>query len=147
MSQLTPRLNRLLTIFFAILLAVQVVYLLIGFASIPIYYQRVIDQAVPTVMVYGTAQLSDELVSQMAAERGLSLEHYAVYQIVLSSMAAAIPLAVTAVIACRSCRVWFAWFTAFIIVFLGAFALDDQTLAAWQRWGRKRCGQSGWLSG
>jgi hypothetical protein len=130
MKQYSSTVNRLLTIFFAILLAGQVIYLLIGFASNLRYYQRVTDRSMPTVVVYGEVQLSNEGVSQMAADRGLSLEQYALYHIILSSVAAVIPLAVAAVIAWRARWLWFAWFTAFIIVFLGASALDNQTLAA-----------------
>ncbi len=130
MNQHSATVNRLLTIFFALLLAGQVIYLLVGFASTLRYYQRVTDRSMPTVVVDGRVQLSNEGVSQMAADRGLSLEQYALYHIVLSSAAAVIPLAVAAVIAWRARWTWFAWFTAFIIVFLGVSTLDDQTLAA-----------------
>jgi len=71
MKQYSSTVNRLLTIFFAILLAGQVIYLLIGFASNLRYYQRVTDRSMPTVVVYGEVQLSNEGVSQMAADRGL----------------------------------------------------------------------------
>jgi hypothetical protein len=124
------RYDRLLTVCFAVLLAIQVLYPLIGFASIPSYYHRVTTQTVASVVYYGEVQISDELVAQMASERGLSLTQYAVYRIVLSMAAALIPLTIAALIVRRARWQWFAWFTAFVIVFLGESALSEQTLVS-----------------
>jgi len=96
------RYDRLLTVCFAVLLAIQVLYPLIGFASIPSYYHRVTTQTVASVVYYGEVQISDELVAQMASERGLSLTQYAVYRIVLSMAAALIPLTIAALIVRRA---------------------------------------------
>ena len=122
--------DRLLTICFAVLLAIQVLYLLIGFASIPTYYHRVTTQTVESVVYYGEVQISNELVAQMAAARGLSLTQYAAYRIVFNALAALIPLMVAALIVRRARWQWFAWFTAFVIVFLGESALSEQTLVS-----------------
>ena len=75
------RYDRLLTICFAVLLAIQVLYLLIGFASIPSYYHRVTTQTVESVVYYGKVQISNELVAQMAAARGFraDITHMAVH--------------------------------------------------------------------
>ncbi len=45
-------------------------YLLIGFASIPSYYHRVTTQTVESVVYYGKVQISNALVAQMAARGG-----------------------------------------------------------------------------
>ena len=124
------RYDRLLTVCFAVLLAIQVLYLLIGFASIPSYYHRVTTQTVESVVYYGKVQISNELVAQMAAARELSLTQYAAYRIVFNTLAALIPLMVAALIVRRARWQWFAWFTAFIIVFLGEVALSEQTLVS-----------------
>ena len=123
-------LNRLLTIIFAMLLAAQVLYLLIGFASAPVYYHRVTAETIEPVVYYGKVQISNELVAQMADERAMSLTQYAVYRIVVNALAALIPLMVAALIVRRARWQWFAWFTAFIIVFLGESALSEQTLVS-----------------
>ncbi len=122
--------NRLLTSVFAVFLAIQVLYLLIGVASIPLYYHRVTTQTIEPVVYNGKVQISNELVVQMAAERGLSLMQYAAYRIVFNTLAALIPLAVAALIVRRARWQWFAWFTAFIIIFLGESALSEQTLVS-----------------
>jgi hypothetical protein len=131
MKNQPSRVNRLLTVFFAVLLAIQVLYLLIGLASIPRYYQRVTTQAIGVekpVVYYGEVQISNETVSQMAVERGLSLAEYATYRIIINVVAALTPLAVAALLVWRAGWQWFAWFTAFIIVFLGESVLSEQML-------------------
>ena len=112
------------------LLAVQLLYLLIGFASIPSYYHRVTMQTIEPVVYYGQVQMSNELAAQMAEARGLSLTQYAAYRIVFNALAALIPLMVAALIVRRARWQWFAWFTAFIIVYLGESALAEQTLVS-----------------
>ena len=123
-------LNRLLTIFFAVLLAVQVLYLLIGFASIPLYYHRVTAETIEPVVYYGKVQINNELVAQMASARGLSVKQYAAYRSVVNAIVALIPLLIAALIVRRARWQWFAWFSAFIIVFLGEYVLSEQTLVA-----------------
>ena len=120
----------MLTICFAMLLAVQVLYLVIGFASVPLYFHRVTTQAIEPVVYYGQVQISNELAAEMAAERGLSLAQYVAYRIIVNTLAAVIPLAIAALIVRRARWQWFAWFTAFIIVYLGESALAEQTLVS-----------------
>ena len=128
MNSHSAGLNRLLTVCFAVLLAVQVLYLLIGFASIPLYYHRVTAETIEPVVYYGKVQISNELVAQMAVERGLSLTQYAAYRSVVNAIVALIPLLIAALIVRRASWQWFAWFSAFIIVFLGENVLSEQTL-------------------
>jgi hypothetical protein len=128
MNRQSSIINRLLTIFFAAMLTIQVGYLLIGLASHPVYYHRVTTQTIEPVIYYGEVQISNELVAQMATERGLSLVQYAIYRIIVNTLAALIPLGLAILIIWRSKGQWFAWFTAFIIVFLGESVLSEQTL-------------------
>ena len=108
MNSHSSGLNRLLTIVFAVLLAVQVLYLLIGFASIPLYYHRVTAETIDPVVYYGKVQISNELVAQKAAERGLSLTQYAAYRVVVNAIVALIPLAIAALIVRQARWQWFA---------------------------------------
>ena len=130
MNRHPSNINRLLTCFFAVLLMIQALYLLAGFASIPLYYHRVTTQTIESVVYYGKVQISNELVAEMVAARGLSLSQYAAYRIVFNTVAALIPLVIAALIVRRARWQWFAWFTAFIIVFLGESALSEQTLVS-----------------
>lgn len=130
MNSHPSNINRLLTCFFAVLLTIQALYLLAGFASIPLYYHRVTTQTIESVVLIGKVQISNELVAEMVAARGLSLPQYAAYRIVFNTLAALIPLVIAALIVRRARWQWFAWFTAFIIVFLGESALSEQTLVS-----------------
>ncbi len=122
--------NRLLILCFALALAINVGYMIVGLASIPAYYERVTTQTVEPYVVGDRTVISNELVAKEAAERGLSLSAYAVYQAALNCVMALVPLAVAAVVVWRARRQWFAWYTAFLIVFLGAYALVDQVYVA-----------------
>ena len=122
--------NRLLILCFAIALAINVGYTFVGLASIPTYYERVTTQTVEPYVVADQTVVSNELMEREAAERGMSLSAYAVYQIVLNCVLALVPLAVAAMVAWRARGQWFAWYTAFIIVFLGEYALAEQAYVA-----------------
>jgi len=128
MNKHSSNINHLLTIFFAVILMIQVGYLLIGIASHPVYYHRVTTQTIEPVIYYGKVQISNELVARMATERGLSLVQYANYRVIANTLAALFPLGLAILIIWRSKGQWFAWFTAFIIVFLGESVLSEQTL-------------------
>ncbi|MCW5861245.1 MAG: hypothetical protein KIS63_23305 [Caldilineales bacterium] len=130
MSDQSSRFNRLLTMFFALLLAIQVVYLVVGYVSIPMYFHRVTTQTVEPVVYNGQVQYSNELVAQMAAVRGLSLSQYAAYRNIINGLMGLAPLVVAALIIWRARWQWFAWYTAFIIVFLGEYVLAEQTQIA-----------------
>jgi hypothetical protein len=122
--------GRLLAFCFALALAVNVSYTLVGLASIPAYYERVTTQTIEPYALAGITFISNEMVAKEAAERGLSLPAYAGYQVVLNSGLALAALAVAAVVVWRARGWWFAWYSAFIIVFLGEYALAQQVYAA-----------------
>ena len=122
--------NRLLILCFAIALAINVGYTFVGLASIPTYYESVTTQTVEPYVVADQTVVSNELMEREAAERGMSLSAYALYQMVLNCVLALVPLAVAAMVAWRARGQWFAWYTAFIIVFLGEYALAEQAYVA-----------------
>jgi len=122
--------NRLLILCFAVAMVVNVGYTLVGLASIPSYYERVTTQTVEPYVVANHTVVSNELEAKEADERGMSLSAYAIYQIVLRSVLALVPLTVAAMVAWRAHKQWFAWYTAFLIVFLGEYALAQQVYAA-----------------
>ena len=120
----------MLILCFAVAMVVNVGYTLVGLASIPSYYERVTTQTVEPYVVANHTVVSNELEAKEADERGMSLSAYAIYQIVLRSVLALVPLTVAAMVAWRARRQWFAWYTAFLIVFLGEYALAQQVYAA-----------------
>jgi hypothetical protein len=122
--------NRWLILCFALALVINVGYTLVGLASIPTYYERVTTQTVESYVVADQTVVSNKIMEREADERGMSLSAYAVYQIVLNCVLALVALAVAAVVASRARRQWFAWYTAFIIVFLGEYALAEQAYVA-----------------
>jgi hypothetical protein len=128
MGKYSSGFNRLLTIFFAVILIIQLAYLLIGLASIPVFYQRVSTQTIEPVIYYGEVQISNELVAQMAANRGLSVSQYAIYRIIVNTLAIFVPLGLAILIVWRSKGQWFTLFTAFTILFLAEYVLSEQTL-------------------
>jgi hypothetical protein len=105
--------------------AIQLVFLLIGLASLPGYYQRVATRTVEPVLLYGQVMTDNDLIAQAAAERGVSPASYALYRGAFQAAAALIPAALALVILWRARRHWFAWFTAFTILFLGVSNLSD----------------------
>src|SRR5215213_9974077 len=105
--------NRLLILFFAFALAFNIGQMFLGVASIPTYYQRVTTHTIEPY-VAGAVVINNETVAKEAAERGLSLPAYALYESLLHSVLALVPLMVAAVAAWRARGQWFAWYTAFI---------------------------------
>ena len=69
----------------------QALYLLAGFASIPLYYHRVTTSDYHRSLLR-KVQISNELVAEMAAERGLSLTQYATYRIIVNTVSGADPI-------------------------------------------------------
>jgi hypothetical protein len=122
--------NRLLILCFAVALVINVGYTLIGLASIPAYYERTTTQTVEPYVIANQTVVSNASVAKEAAERGMSLSSYATYKIVLDCVLALVPLTVAALVTWRARRQWFAWYTAFIIVFLGGYALAEQVYVA-----------------
>jgi len=129
-SRSSPIRNRILTVIFAGLCTIQASYLLVGLASLPLYYQRVSTQTVEPALLYEQVFSSNQIVAQAAANRNMPLPQYALYRNVFNAISALFPAAVALLIIWRARWHWFAWFTAFIIFFLSNSALNDQITVA-----------------
>lgn len=120
------RSNRVLTIFFAALFFINVAYLLLGFASIPRYYERVTTLSIPQSKVSFATYPTNEGVQQSASEHGMTLPQYALEQILFHSAFVLLFMSVALLIVFRARWNWFAWFSAFFLVFIAEFALFDE---------------------
>ena len=123
-------LNRVLTIVFAILVAIEIGYLVVGLASIPTYYQRVTQQTIETTQLFGREFVSNAWIAQAAEQRNLSLTQYALYRIISSTLATLIPAVIALFMLWRARQQWFIWLTAFTIIFLGQSNLGELTIVA-----------------
>jgi hypothetical protein len=122
--------NRVLTILFMVLCTVNFGYLLVGFLSIPGYYERVTTLTIQLYDVPGANYPTNESVKQAATEHGLTLSKFAIEQIVFHSGVVLLFLAVSGVIVSRARWNWFAWYSAFFLVFIAGFAFYDQVYVA-----------------
>jgi hypothetical protein len=124
------RVNRALTILFAGLLAVNFAYLLLGFLSIPGYYERVTSLTIQPNDVPIANYPTNESVEQSAVEHSMTLSQYAVEQIVFHSAMVLLFMAVAVVIVSRAKWNWFAWYSACVLVFIAEFAFYDEVYVA-----------------
>jgi hypothetical protein len=121
---------RLLIAFFALVLACNGAYLIAGLASVPAYYQHVTTQTIEPYVVGTTPTLSNDMAAHEAVERGLSLQGYALLQIILAVGVALALAGTAALIVWRARQQWYAWYTAFVFVFLAGYVLRDVTTVA-----------------
>jgi hypothetical protein len=77
--------NQFLTTLFVLLCTVNFGYLLVGFLSIPGYYERVTTLTIQLYDVPGANYPTNESVKQAATEHGLTLSKFAIEQIVFHS--------------------------------------------------------------
>jgi hypothetical protein len=126
----TPLHERLLTLFFAALLFLNVGYVLVGIASIPLYYERVTTLTIEPYVFGGHDVASNALVQHEAAKRGLMLTQYAVEQLVFSLVFALPIVALATFIVWRARWNWFAWYSAIILLFIAEYALASQVYVA-----------------
>lgn len=124
------RTNRILTLVFAALLALNVAYLLAGFVSIPRYYERVTTLTIEPYPMPAASYLTNEQAAQNAAKHNMTLPQYAVTQVVYHSLIVLLCLTVALLIVLRAGWNWFAWYSAFILVFIAEFAFYDEVFVA-----------------
>jgi hypothetical protein len=124
------RANRPLTIFFAALFFCNFAYLLLGFLSIPRYYQRVTTLTIQQLDMPAANYPTNDSVQRGAVARGLTLSQYAVEKIVFNSAMVLLCMAVAVLIVARAKWNWFAWYSAFFLVFIAEFAFYDQVIVA-----------------
>lgn len=124
------RQNSILQYLCAFLLLYVASVILISFASIPLYYQRVVAQAVPALVVGGETWVSNELVAQWAFERGMDLRTYALYTFTLNIIVTLGFATVAGVILWKAHRKWFHWFTALVLLFVPTGMLWELTMVS-----------------
>jgi hypothetical protein len=115
--------ERLVIALFAFAIAVNTVVVLAGFISVPTYYQRIVSQTA-TLPPVGSGFTNDSY-TQEAAERGVSIELYAVSRIAMNNLVALIFLGVALLLVARGRQKWFAWYTASMFVFFAGYALTE----------------------
>jgi hypothetical protein len=122
--------NRLLIAVCAALLILMAVLYAVMLAGVPLYVQRVAQGDVPTLLLGGRSDVSNEIVAASAAARHLSLEAYAVYFLGLNFFIAAGFWAAAALVLWKAGRGWFRWFTALVLVFFPSGSLHQVSLVA-----------------
>lgn len=122
-----PRIRIL--IFFA-LLVITLSQEALSLAGIPLYYQRVVSRNIPEVSYQGQVKISNELVAENAAIRGMDLHTYAIYTIVTNLLNTLVYFGIAALILWKAQGEWFRWFTAFILIFIPGGGLFTFTLAS-----------------
>jgi hypothetical protein len=124
------RANRILTIIFAVLLMVNVGHLLMGFASIPVYYERVTTLTIPPYDSAIGNYPTNESVVHNAETHKMTLAQYAVTQIVYHSVIVLLCLVVAILLILRAGWNWFAWYTAVLLTFIAGFAFFNEVYTA-----------------
>jgi hypothetical protein len=117
------RRDRVLSRLFATLALIMLASHVVSIANMPLYYERVVNGTVPTVLLGDVPQISNDLVGQRAVARSLTLEHYAAYTIALNLLITIGFVGAALLIALRAGRIWFRWFAVFVLVFVPSGSL------------------------
>ncbi len=124
------RLNRLRIAACAVLLVlVAAQYLLILFEA-PIFYQRVVDRDVPVLGIGGASDVSNEIMAAKAAARGLSLEAYALYYLLVVFGSAAPFWVAAALVLWKHGGEWYRWLTALMLFFFPSGLMSSISFVA-----------------
>ncbi len=107
------RTQRILSIVFAGLVVLNVLHLLLGFASIPRYYERVTTLTIPADLIPGAIVPTHASVQNDAVKHGMTLSQFALEQIVFASAMVLLFMTVALLIAARARWNWYAWYSAF----------------------------------
>jgi hypothetical protein len=123
--------ERFLTALFAVMIVVNLGYLVMGFLSIPVYYQRVTSLTIPEIVsMPGSNYPTNEMVKESAAAQGLTLSQYALVQIVFHCALVLLFTVVAVVIVLKAGRNWFAWYSAFFLIFIAEYAFFHEVYIA-----------------
>ena len=118
----SQNLNCWLTRACAALIAIDLLHIPLGLASIPRYIQRVTTLTIP---VYGTGignVLTNELVLAQASARGMTLPIFAWYLLSIQLFASLIFTMMGGLVLWRARDHWFGWFTVHVLLFLNSYA-------------------------
>lgn len=114
----STRFNSLLRAVCAFLLVLCVIEFAYSVASIPLFYQRAINQTLPDLQYEGLDQVSNASIAQEAAARGMSIANYVIYRITLDGFFSLVFYTVAYLILRKARGKWFLWFTALILFFV-----------------------------
>ena len=127
---LSNRSQRWFVVACAILLAITAIFIVLGLASIPGYYVRVVNRTVPTVSSIFQTEISNATIAGQAAARGMDLNTFAVYNI-LRNLILTLGFEIVAVLVIWKARgEWFRWYTAFVLIFVPTVGLAEFNLVA-----------------
>lgn len=101
-----------------VILLFDVLVIVVAIASMPVYYQHVVNQTMPALNTGYAIVMSNERIAQEAGIRGFSLSTYALYSIVRDLIYTFVFAAVAFLIVLRARGNWFSWFTASILAFV-----------------------------
>ena len=124
--------QRLLIALCAAGLVFVAVHYVIAFAAVPRYIQRVTDGEVPASVVGGEADVSNELMAEEAAKRGLSLRGYALYSLALSFGIAAAFCAAAGLVLWKHGGDWVRWLAALLLFFFPTGSLFSVAIIAFR---------------
>lgn len=114
------RRDQFLILIFAVLILYVISTLVIVISGIPVYYQRVTTQTVPTLLMGSEEQYSNAIIAVNASNRGLTIEQYAVYTILSGLLDLVVFGSAALLILWKARGNWFAWYTVFILLFYPA---------------------------
>jgi hypothetical protein len=123
-SRRQGRLDHVLIVVFGLLIVYAIGCYLFVLASIPVYYQRVVTQTAPTVVLNGETLVSNAQIAANAAARGMTLPVYAIYNLALNLVIAMGYFSAGLLILWNAQGDWFRWLAAFVLMFFPLGLLD-----------------------
>ena len=114
----------------AFLIVVDLLVILIGLASIPVYVERAGNNTIETFQVGVNSPVSNEMIAAKAAARNMTPREYAVYDSAIALLFTGLVAAVGLLTLSRARSHWFGWFTAHIMLFLASWSLYTAIQAA-----------------
>ena len=97
-----------------VLVAAQYVFI---FASVPVYYRLAIAGHIPTQTIKSDTFISQAMLVDAAAQRGMTLPTYIVYNLALNGLIGLGFWCVAGLVLWRARQDWFRWFTALVLAF------------------------------
>lgn len=112
------------------LIVVDLLNVVVGLASIPAYVQRAGSGTIEPYALGANAAMSNEIVTQRAAARGMTPGQYALYESIVVALFTLLLLGVGLLTLTRARSHWFGWLTAHIMLFLASWGLYGAIEAA-----------------
>jgi hypothetical protein len=117
------RLNRLRITICAVLIVLTAAQYLLILVEVPAFVRRVADREVPTFVIGGASDVSNEIMADRAERRGLSLAGYAVYYLLVGFGTALGFWVAGALVLWKHGDDWYRWLTALALIFFPSGSL------------------------